>query len=143
MSSELLLPIAHSTDHQIDKFNTIILVCYKICLIIADLYFVFIPNAPGCDNGNDGIINLELYLFIFAIVNMLFVIYKILDINKPVVIIIYHMFMICWNIVGIYLLSELMEHYSCNIQLYNYLFVKIIISYFEAIFKIVLCLYEN
>lgn len=155
MSNNLLLPIYKtSTDDIIDipinpinKWKLVEVFIFHITFIIGDIYFtIFNCNSPNV------IINVSGYFALYASIEFIWTMYIVkLIFNKENIIlscncdaysfIIYHLFIILWNMLGAFLLSELMD-YSCKPELYNYLFIKIIINYFYCFYKIMLIFYK-
>ena len=155
MSNDLLLPIhKRSTDsiiqistNSINKYKLIEVILFHVTFIIGDVYFsIFNCGSP------DVIINVSGYFGLYAVLEFIWTIYIVkLIINKENIIlsyncdayafVIYHLFVILWNMLGAFLLSDLMD-YSCQQELYNYLFAKIIINYFYCFYKIIMIFYE-
>jgi hypothetical protein len=155
MSDDLLLPIyKRSTDNVIhthtsfiNKWKLIEIILFHISFIIGDIYFsIFNCGSPNV------IINVSAYFGLYASMELIWTIYVIkLIINQENIalsfncdaytFIIYHLFVISWNMLGAFLLSDLLN-YSCEQELYNYLFAKIIINYFYCFYKIMLICHE-
>lgn len=155
MSSDLLLPMyKRSTDtivpiytNEINMYKLIEVFLFHVTFIIGDIYF----SINNCNSPNV-IINVRGYFVLYATMEFIWTIYIInLIIKKQNIIlsyncdayayIIYHLFVLSWNIIGAFLLSDLIK-YSCKQELYNYLFAKIIIIYFYCIYKIFVIFYE-
>jgi hypothetical protein len=144
MSNESLLPIYNinlilPNDISMSKLTEVIFL--HITFIIGDIYF----SIHNC-NSPDVIIDVTGYFALYASIEIIWTIYIIsLIIKKQNIILsyncdayiftIYHLFVFIWNILGVFLISNLMD-YSCDIEIYNYLFVKIIINYFYCFYKI-------
>ena len=149
MSDDLLLPIyKRSIDsiisiptNSINKCKLMEVIIFHITFIIGDIYFsIFNCNSP------DVIINITGYFTLYASIELIWSIYVIkLIINKENIVLscncdsyafmIYHLFVLLWNLLGAFLLSDLID-YSCEQQLYNYLFAKIIINNFYYSYKL-------
>jgi hypothetical protein len=152
MSSELLLPIHNQdtnycNDLLISKYIEIIL--FHITFIIGDIYFS-IYSYYDCNPPNI-IINVTCYFAYYVAIETIWTIYILnLIIKKQNIIlnyncdayifIIYHWFVFIWNIIGAFMISDLMN-YSCDIEIYNYLFIKIIINYFYFFYKMFMIFY--
>lgn len=155
MSSDLLLPIyKRSIDtivpistNDINIYKLIEVILFHVTFIIGDIYF----SIHNC-NSPDVIIDVTGYFVLYSIIEFIWTIYIIkLIIKKQNIIlscnydaymyIIYHLFVLSWNMLGVFLLSDLMS-YSCKKELYNYLFAKIIINYFYCIYKIFVIFHE-
>lgn len=149
MSDDLLLPIYKNlTDtivpiyiNKINIYKLLEVLLFHVSFIIGDIYFsIFNCNSP------DVIINITGYFVLYASIEVIWSTYVIkLIINKENIILscncdsyafmIYHLFVLLWNLLGAFLLSDLID-YSCEQQLYNYLFAKIIINYFYYSYKL-------
>lgn len=149
MSDDLLLPIYKNlTDtivpiyiNKINIYKLLEVLLFHVSFIIGDIYFsIFNCNSP------DVIINITGYFVLYASIELIWSTYVIkLIINKENIILscncdsyafmIYHLFVLLWNLLGAFLLSDLID-YSCEQQLYNYLFAKIIINYFYYSYKL-------
>jgi hypothetical protein len=152
MSNELLLPIYNDdvnccNDISISKFIEVTL--FHIIFIIGDIYFS-IHSYYDCNPPNI-IINVTCYFAYYAAIEFIWTIYILnLIIKKQNIIlscncdayifIIYHWFIFIWNILGIYMISDLMN-YSCDVKIYNYLFIKIIINYLYFFYKMFVIFY--
>ena len=150
MSNELLLPIHIENEHCMNKSNMLKFIELTLLhgtFIVGDVYF----SINDCNNP-DTIINLPVYFASYAGVELTWIIYILCLISKKhdVVLscnhdafafIMYNLFVIIWNVIGALILSDLMN-YSCEIELYNYLFAKIIINYFYCVYKIFSIFYE-
>jgi hypothetical protein len=155
MSNDLLLPIyKRSTDiivpiytNEINIYKLIEVFLFHIIFIIGDIYF----SIHNCNPPNV-IINVTCYFAYHSAMEFIWTIYIInLIIKKQNIIlsyncdaytyIIYHLFILSWNMLGVFLLSDLIN-YSCKKELYNYLFAKIIINYFYCIYKIFVIFHE-
>lgn len=150
ISRELLLPIHIENETYFNKTNIIKIIeimLMHVIFIIGDLYF----SIHNC-NSPDIIMNVTAYFTLYASIESIWVIYILnLIIKKQDVVLsyncdayifaIYHIFIMMWNILGAFILSNLLD-YSCDIELYNYLFVKIIINYFYCVYKLFVICYE-
>lgn len=147
MSNELLLPIYIENSSYFNKSNIIKLfeiTFLHIIFIIGDVYF----SINNC-NSPDVIINLTGYFALYASIETIWVINLIIQKKNTTltcscdtyILIIYNLFIVVWNMLGVFILSELID-YDCNIEIYNYLFAKIIINYFYCIYKIIAICYE-
>ncbi len=143
MSGELLLPIYIENKTCLNKtilIKIIELILMHVIFIIGDVYF----SIHNC-NSPDIIMNVTAYFALYASIELIWVTYILnLIIKKQDIVLsyncdaytfaIYHIFIMMWNILGAFILSNLLD-YSCNVELYNYLFVKIIINYFYCAYK--------
>ncbi len=152
MSSELLLPIHNQdtnylNDLPISKYIEVIL--FHVTFIIGDIYFS-IYSYYDCNPPNV-IIDVTCYFAYYVAIELIWTIYILnLIIKKQNIIlnyncdayifIIYHWFVFIWNILGAFMISDLMN-YSCDVGIYNYLFVKIIINYFYFFYKMFMIFY--
>lgn len=151
MSNELLLPIHNLTNTFQNKFMKWsffeVMVLY-VPFIIGDIYF----SVHACGSP-DVIVNVPLYFGLDAVMNFIWTIYIIILItNERDVTLghnchayafsIHYAFILLWNMVGMFLLSDLLE-YSCRVEMYNYLFVKIIINEFHCICKLFKIYYDE
>ena len=153
MSNDLLLPIyKRSTEiiinetnfiNSINIYKLLEVMLFHITFIIGDIYF----SIHDCGSP-DVIINVTGYFALYASMEIVWTVYIVkLIINQQNIVlsyncdayafIIYHLFILLWNMLGAFLLSDLMD-YSCREELYNYLFAKIIINYFYCFYKIMM-----
>lgn len=155
MSDDLLLPmykrstdnITYTSTNDINKWKLLEVILLHFPFIICDIYFsIFNCESP------DVIIDVTAYFALYASMELIWAIYVIkLIINQENIVlnyncdayafIIYHLFILLWNILGAFLLSDLLD-YSCKQELYNYLFAKIIINYFYYFYKMLLIFNE-
>lgn len=152
MSNELLLPMYNDetnccNDISISKLVEVLLL--HVTFIIGDIYFS-IYSHYNC-NPPDVIINVTAYFAYYALFDSIWTIYLLNFIIKKqniilsyncdaYIFIIYHLFIFIWNVIGAFMISDLMD-YSCDVKIYNYLFMKIIINYFYCFYKIFVILY--
>jgi hypothetical protein len=154
MSNEILLPVIYNdlennycNNISISKYIEVIL--FHIIFIIGDIYFT-IYSYYNCNPPNI-IINVTCYFAYYSAIEFIWTIYILnLIIQKKNIIlncncdayifIIYHWFIFIWNIIGLFMISDLMN-YSCNVGIYNYLFIKIIITYFYFFYKMFVIFY--
>ena len=154
MSNEILLPVIYNdlennycNNISISKYIEVIL--FHIIFIIGDIYFT-IYSYYNCNPPNV-IINVTCYFAYYSAIEFIWTIYILnLIIQKKNIIlncncdayifIIYHWFIFIWNIIGLFMISDLMN-YSCNVGIYNYLFIKIIITYFYFFYKMFVIFY--
>jgi hypothetical protein len=150
MSDELLLPIYYNDETCLNKSMAIHL--FKLTFlhtifIIGDIYF----SINNC-NSPDAIMNVTAYFALYATIEFIWVMYYLdLIIKKKDIVLnyncdayifmIYNVFVVLWNMLGIFMLSDLLD-YPCDDELYNYLFAKIIINYFYCVYKIFAICYE-
>lgn len=142
--------ISNSRRNQIFKNNlidTLIIISMYYPAIILDLYFGH-SNKINC-NLDDEFINIKEYLLISGYINLSWTYYNIFLIwkyNSPIEIyeinylfinyFVYHLFYISWIMIGMFLLSIIIEQ-ECNSKLINYLFVKIILCYMYYLLKFI------
>ena len=140
MMKETLLPVYVETS-PINIISLVQIILFHGIFIIGNIYFA----VNNC-NSPDTIIDLTAYFSLDAVIQFIWAIYICnLIIKKQDVVLsyncdayifgIYMLFIITWNMLGAFILSDLMN-YSCNVQLYNYLFAKIIINYFYCVYKV-------
>lgn len=99
--------------------------------IMFDLYFAY--DIKNC-NPNNELIDVKLYLLISGCLNALWSTYLIYSIwnlkdiynlNLPFVFyMVYHLFYVSWIVIGMFVLSSILNTY-CDINVSNYLFIKI------------------
>jgi len=119
-----------------------------LILTIFDIYFGSLYSSK-CSYTKKIIININLYNNIQISINTLWIIFVTLIIanNKNnkfefsnenafiIIILLYYLFSIIWNIIGTCLISDLLDNDLCNRTIINYLFFRIIINYFYNIYK--------
>lgn len=143
---ETLLPI-YVEKSKINVRSLIQIILFHGIFIIGNIYFV----VHNC-NSPDTIIDIKLYFGLDACMQFIWTIYIcnliikkqniVLSYNcDAYIFIIYNLYNVIWNMLGVFILSDLLD-YSCNVQLYNYLFAKIIINYFYCVYKIFVICYE-
>jgi hypothetical protein len=150
MSNDLLLPIYNeelNCCNDISINNLVKVIFLHVTFIIGDIYF----SIHNCNSPNT-IIDVTGYFALYATIEIIWTIYIInLIIKKQDIIlsfncdayifILYHLFIFTWNIIGAFMISDLMN-YSCDVEIYNYLFIKIIINHFYSFYKIFIIFYE-
>lgn len=124
MSDDLLLPIYKNlTDtivpiyiNKINIYKLLEVLLFHVSFIIGDIYFsIFNCNSP------DVIINITGYFVLYASIELIWSTYVIkLIINKENIILscncdsyafmIYHLFVLLWNLLGAFLLSDLIDY---------------------------------
>jgi hypothetical protein len=150
MSSESLLPTYKRSEDPINPISIhkiMEVILFHVSFIIGDVYF----SIYNCNNP-EVIINVTGYFALYAAIEVVWTTYIInlivtrqnivLSYNCDAgVFVIYHSFIIMWNILGAFLLSDLMD-YPCHTGIYNYLFAKIIINYFYFVYKLFVIFHE-